>query len=199
MAFTYFFRDIQIIDLAVKHLIENFKGSLKIWDAGCAMGQETYTIAIVLAEKLGYFGFKNNVTIHASDREESPDFGDIVRSGEYKREDLDRVDRAIFDKYFTPSERSGYYKVIDAIRERVIYQKHDLLSLNPIGTNFNLIICKNVLLHFQPPERIDVIKMFYDSLVHGGIFATEQTQKVPPELSHLFEQVSGEGQVFRKV
>jgi len=61
LAFTYFFRDIQVIDLAVKYLLQDFKGSLKIWDAGCAMGQETYTIAIVLAEKLGYFGYKNNL------------------------------------------------------------------------------------------------------------------------------------------
>ncbi|HIJ59000.1 MAG TPA: hypothetical protein HPP56_00075 [Nitrospirae bacterium] len=138
--------------------------------------------------------------IYATDKEESPDFGDIVKSGEYKREDLERVDREIFDKYFAPSQRNGYYKVIDAIRERTIYQKHDLLSFQPISNNFNfnLIICKNVPLHLQRLERVEVIKMFQKSFVTGGIFATEQTQKIPPELSHLFEQVSGEGQVFRR-
>lgn len=198
MAFTYFFRDIQIIDLAVKYLLEGFKGKVRIWDAGCAMGQETYTIAIVLAEKLGYFGYKNNVTIYATDREESPDFGDILKAGEYIKEDVDRIDKPIFDKYFKASDRAGFYKIADYIRERVIYQKHDLLTLEPVAKDFNLIICKNVLLHFQQDERLKVIKMFYDSLVTGGIFATEQTQKIPPELSYLFEQVSGEGQVFRK-
>ena len=71
--------------------------------------------------------------------------------------------------------------------------------LTPIGGSFSLILCKNVLLHFQAAERVKVIKMFHDSLAPGGYFATEQTQKMPPELEHLFVKVAPHGQIFRKV
>jgi chemotaxis protein methyltransferase CheR len=60
-------------------------------------------------------------------------------------------------------------------------------------------MCKNVLLHFQQAERIEVIRMFHRSLAPGGYFATEQTQKMPLELNNLFEQVASDGQIFKKV
>jgi chemotaxis protein methyltransferase CheR len=60
-------------------------------------------------------------------------------------------------------------------------------------------MCKNVLLHFQQKERIEVIKMFHSALLPGGFFATEQTQKMPPELSHKFEQIKSNVQLFRKI
>jgi chemotaxis methyl-accepting protein methylase len=61
MAFTFFFRDLPVIEYAVEHAVHFASGRMrfKVWDAGSAMGQETYTIAIVLAEKMGKFAFKN--------------------------------------------------------------------------------------------------------------------------------------------
>ena len=60
-------------------------------------------------------------------------------------------------------------------------------------------MCKNVLLHFQADQRIEVIKMFHRALAPAGYFATEQTQKLPEETAELFEQVAADGQLFRKV
>ena len=62
-----------------------------------------------------------------------------------------------------------------------------------------LIVCKNVLLHFNERERIKVIEMFHDALAEGGFFATEQTQKMPKELESMFEPVVSNAQLFRKV
>ena len=62
------------------------------------------------------------------------------------------------------------------------YQRHDLLSFQEIGQGYSLVLCKNVLLHFQPPERIEVLRMFHRALAPGGLFASEQTQEMPPEL-----------------
>jgi chemotaxis protein methyltransferase CheR len=59
-------------------------------------------------------------------------------------------------------------------------------------------MCKNVLLHFTPQERIDVIRMFHDSLEDGGYFVTEQTQKLPDACRNLFDQVVSNAQLFRK-
>lgn len=62
-----------------------------------------------------------------------------------------------------------------------------------------LIVCKNVLLHFNEKERLDVITMFHDSLEKDDFFVTEQTQKLPAELEGMFERVVSNAQVFRKV
>ena len=59
-------------------------------------------------------------------------------------------------------------------------------------------MCKNVLLHFQYDERIAVIRMFHNVLAPGGFLSMEQTQKLPNETAYLFEQVTNDGQLFRK-
>jgi chemotaxis protein methyltransferase CheR len=61
------------------------------------------------------------------------------------------------------------------------------------------VVCKNVLLHFSPEQRVEVIKMFNRSLAPGGYLATEQTQKMPPELAEHFSQVVADAQVHKKV
>jgi chemotaxis protein methyltransferase CheR len=200
MAFTFFFRDMQILELAIKHVVPRAIGRsrAKIWDAGCAMGPEPYSLAILFAENMGQFAF-NNLTIYATDIDEQDTFGNILRNGVYPEDEVKRVPEDIFKKYFKPDSKSGFFQIIDSIRERVVFQKHNLLSLKSIGNDFLLILCKNVLLHFQPEERIKVISMFHDSLSPMGHLVTEQTQKMPQEISALFEQVAYDGQIFRKV
>jgi chemotaxis protein methyltransferase CheR len=199
MAFTFFFRDSHVIDLTVKHVIPYVSGfsKIRVWDAGCAMGPEPYTLSIYFSENMGKFSFRN-LRIDATDVDESSHFGEIINAGSYPEDELKRIPEDIYAKYFTPSDRPGYSQLVPDIMNSVKYQQHDLLSLNPIGADYHLIICKNVLLHFQQSERIEVIRMFHKSLAPGGFFATEQTQKMPPELAHLFTQVVSDAQIFKK-
>lgn len=197
MAFTFFFRDLTPLEHAVRFLIAAASGRsrIRIWDAGCAMGQEPYTLAILLAETMGQFAFRN-VYISATDYDEP--LLKTLREGSYPWEELQRIPPELFAKYFRPNGKEGQFQVIDAIRERVQCQHHDLLSLQPCGSSFSLIVCKNVLLHFQPAQRSEVIRMFHQAMEPGGIFVTEHTQKMPDEVSHLFEQLVSDSQVFRK-
>ena len=199
MAFTYFSRDLQTLEVVIKHVVPYITGRshIRVWDAGCAMGQEAYTLAMLFAENMGGFSFKN-LRIHATDIDECSLFGQTICSGVYKEEEVKRMPTEMLDKYFGPDDRPGLFRIADNLRSRILYQKHDLLTLKPIGQGFSLIVCKNVLLHFQPADRIEVISMFHQSLAPGGYFATEQTQKMPAEVAHLFEQASGGVQVFRK-
>jgi chemotaxis protein methyltransferase CheR len=71
--------------------------------------------------------------------------------------------------------------------------------LQEIGHGYSLVVCKNVLLHFQPLERIAVLRMFHRALAPGGFLAMEQTQEMPPELAPLFHRVIPDGQLFQKV
>jgi chemotaxis protein methyltransferase CheR len=200
MAFTYFFRDLQTLETVVKHVVPYAAGRshVRVWDAGCAMGQEAYSLAMLLAEKMGYFAFKN-LRIHATDLDGSNLFGSIICTGIYQEEEVKRMPGELREKYFRPEEKPGHFRISENLRNRVLFRKHDLLSLDPIGDGLSLVLCKNVLLHFQPEQRVQVIEMFHASLAPGGYFATEQTQKMPGQVAHLFQQVTAEAQVFRKV
>jgi chemotaxis protein methyltransferase CheR len=200
VAFTYFFRDYHTIKHTVSFVVPFASGrsSVRIWDAGCAHGPEPYTMAIAFAESMGRFAFKN-LRIDATDLDGSDLFGDIIRQGVYPYDELQRIPEELFRKYFSPAETDGTFRISDEIRSRLAFRKHDLTQLEPVGDDYCLILCKNVLLHFSPEKRVEVIRMFHRSLTPGGFFATEQTQKLPDELSGMFEQVTPDAQLFRKV
>jgi chemotaxis protein methyltransferase CheR len=200
LAFTFFFRDQQVLERVAEHLVPTLVGRShpRIWDAGVAMGQEPYTLSIMLAERMSHFGF-DNLRIDASDVESTGQFAQIIEAGVYPRGELTRLPEGILDRYFEPDGNPGQFRVIEKLRRRIAFQRHDLLSLREIGHGYSLVLCKNVLLHFQPPERIEVLKMFHRALAPGGFFASEQTQEMPPELAQLFQRVIPDGQLFRKV
>jgi len=201
VAFTYFFRDMQTLEMIRDYAIPTLrtKRHIKVWDAGCAMGPEPYSLAIILRENMGNMMFRN-VKIFATDIDGSNLFQKIIESGEYPRDQLDRIPKEIFYKYFSKVDGGAdVYKISDEMIKSIKFHKHDLLSLKPISHDFELIMCKNVLLHFQYEERIKVIKMFYDNLIDGGYFVSEQTQKMPEELEGHFVQVVPNAQIFKKV
>jgi chemotaxis protein methyltransferase CheR len=178
MAFTFFFRDRDCLELALKHLIPAVMGrsNVRIWDAGCAMGHEPYTLAILLAERMGGFAFRN-VHIYATDYERYFEPVDVAGNG----------------------NGTGHYRVIERIRQVISTHHHDLQKFVPVRSHFSLVVCKNVLLHFSYAERVEVIRMFHEALEPGGLLVTEHTQKMPSELSGHFTQIVADGQVFRKV
>lgn len=200
MAFTYFFRDIHTLEVIRDYALPSLcaKQYINIWDAGCAMGQEPYSISMMLSESIGYMYFRN-IKILATDIDESNLYEKIIKDGAYPEDQVKRISKDIFRKYFKPDDKSGYFKLNEEIRKSVTFQKHDLLSLESPAQNFGLILCKNVLMHFNEWQRKEVIKVYHASLMDGGYLAMEQTQKLPQELSHLFEPVVSNAQVFRKI
>jgi chemotaxis protein methyltransferase CheR len=198
LAFTFFYRDLQVLERAVEHTLPGLAGRShpRIWDAGSAMGQEPYTLCMIFADRMNRFAF-GNLRIDATDVESQ--FAPLIEAAVYSREELSRLPEGILEKYFEPDAKPESFRVIESIRRRVTFQRHDLLSFQEPFQGYSLVLCKNVLLHFQPPERIEVLRMFHRALAPGGFFVTEQTQEMPPEMASLFERVVPDGQLFRKV
>ncbi|MGV1098458.1 CheR family methyltransferase [Thiovibrio sp. JS02] len=199
MAFTFFMRDQPTLEQAANHLIPFASGRsrIKVWDAGCAKGQETYTLAMILAERMNRFGFKN-VRIDATDHDSANRFGDVVSEAVYHGDELKRTPADLLGKYFEPAARPGHYRVKEELRSRVRFQYHDLLSLSPTGNDYCLVVCKNVLLHFQPAERVEVFRMFHAALAPGGYLVTENTQNLPGEVTGLFSRVAPDAKLYKK-
>jgi chemotaxis protein methyltransferase CheR len=198
MAFTFFFRDSQTLELLIEHALPTLCGQafIRIWDAGCAHGPEAYTLAMMLRQRMSDFVFRN-VRIHATDVESQ--FGPHIAAGIYAEQEVKRIPHPIRYRYFQMADEPGYVQVVPEIREKVTFVEHDLLCLTPPREDFSLIVCKNVLLHFDEARRNQVFRMFHRALRPGGLLATEHTQKMPETLSSLFEPIAGYAQVFRRL
>lgn len=199
MAFTFFFRDTQTLELIAELALPSLKQRryIRVWDAGCAMGPEPYSLAILLRENMGHFLFRN-VRIYATDIDES-DFGKIIARGVYGESELKRIPEEYFERHFKPANEPGFFEISHEIKNAVQFQRHDLLSLKPVRSDFGLIVCKNVLLHFSPAQRVEVINMFYNALEPGGYLVMEQTQKMPSDNEMQFQQITPAAQLFQKV
>jgi chemotaxis protein methyltransferase CheR len=198
MAFTFFFRDLDCLEFAIQTLLPQAAGRsrVRIWDAGCAMGHEPYTLAILLAENMGGFGFRN-LEIHATDYDEP--LLKTVKEGTYAYEELKRIPEQYFKKYFESLyDHTDHFRIIERLRATMHVQHHNLLTYSAVRDGFSLIVCKNVLLHFHYSERVEVIRMFHKALEPNGLFVTERTQKMPEEISMLFTQVDSNVPLYRK-
>lgn len=200
MAFTYFFRDLQTLELICEHSLPflKTKQNIKIWNAGCAMGPESYTLAMLMREQIGSMYFRN-VKIHATDVDESDLFGEIIEKGEYPYEQVSRIPTEYFSKYFIKGQGESMFQISKELKNSVKYRRHNLLTFKPAEKDVGLILCKNVLLHFSEWDRVEVIKMFHQSLIPGGFLAMEHTQRMPEKCSDLFEPVVANAKLFRKI
>jgi chemotaxis protein methyltransferase CheR len=198
MAFTFFFRDSQVLEMLIEKALPQLCGQscIRVWDAGCAHGPEAYTTAILMRERMSEILFRN-VKIFATDVD--PAFASKVNLGTYPEGELKRIPAGLFERYFQAASEPGHFQVADEIRSKLEFSVHDLLSLKPIRDGFSLIICKNVLLHFNERQRCDVLRMFHASMRKDGMLAMEHTQKMPEELLPLFQQIAPNAQVFKKL
>jgi chemotaxis protein methyltransferase CheR len=199
VTFTFSFRDNETLELLTQYALPDLKRHpfIRIWDAGCATGPEPYSIAMMLRENIGQFLFRN-VLIYATDIEES-DLRAYSPRGVYPENELGRIPRDLLTKYFTPNGKPGYFQVNEELRRAVHFQKHDLLSLQPVREDLGLIVCKNVLAHLAPTQRVQVIRMFHRALAKDGFLILEQRQKLPGETQLLFRRLTNAAQLFRKV
>jgi chemotaxis protein methyltransferase CheR len=201
VAFTFFFRDQRVLDSIVQHVVPSVIGrsAIRVWDAGCASGEEAYSVAMLLFENLCPFAC-DDLRIDATDIEENSQFANTIATGMYASGLLKgSPHQELLFKYSHPAARSGYVEFDAALRNCIFYRRHDLLSLQPIGDNFSLVVCKNVLLHLPHEQRVEVIKMFYEALSPGGFLALDELQELPIEVAALFVRVPADGKLCQKV
>jgi chemotaxis protein methyltransferase CheR len=198
MAVTYFFRDSQTLELLIRRALPMLCGQamIRIWDAGCADGAEPYTLAMLLREQMTDRAFRN-VRICATDID--PQCGERISGGIYAEHEVKRIPYPIRYRYFQVTDEPGYVQVVDDLRDKVSFTRHDLLSLTPPRNDFSLIVCKNVLLDFDETERRQVFRMFHGAMLPEGFLATEHTQEMPEGVESLFEPISSYAQVYRRL
>jgi two-component system, chemotaxis family, CheB/CheR fusion protein len=169
---TAFFRDTQAWDylrqVAIPQMMEH-KGAdqpIRIWCAGCASGEEAYTLAMIMAEYLGTEQFRQRVKIYATDVDEEALAQ--ARHASYREKDLQPVPLELREKYF---ELMGVHYVFRAdLRRSVIFGRHDLVQDAPIS-RLDLLVCRNTLMYFNTETQTRILTRFHFALnEHGCLF-----------------------------
>lgn len=150
-------------------LIRKFGKNLKIWSAACSTGDEPYSLVMALSRHVPL----SNIKIYATDLDKQ-----IIakaKVGVYNEKSVASVPEDLKKKYFTKVGPS--YKISDEIKERVEFQEHNLLK-DAYPKDYNLIVCRNVLIYFTEEAKEDVFRKFYKSLAPGGVLFIGSTEQI---------------------
>lgn len=180
-----FFRDIEKFDYLTKNILPELlrtRNRLRVWSAGCSLGHEPYSLAVLLAEASGIYA---NHYILATDLDNSA-LTAAQAGGPYAAEKIANASESIQRRYFR-STPQGYY-VIDAIRRKVTFQYQNLLE-DPFENDFDLILCRNVVIYFSAETKNLLYQQFFNALRPGGIFFVGSTEVLPYTAKLGFETV----------
>lgn len=171
---TYFFRAVQQFDALEKIIVpEILKPKLtqtmpvfRIWSAASSSGEEAYTIAIIILEKLKPMFPRVQFQIVASDINNA--VLDSARKGIYKEYAIRNIPQVYLRKYFKKSGAS--YVISNEVKKMVKFVNLNLFDQNQMRTmiNCDIIFCCNVLIYFDLPSKQQVISYLYDALNRGG-------------------------------
>jgi chemotaxis protein methyltransferase CheR len=198
MAFADFFHDSETLELLIERAMPTLRGQacLHVWNPACGNGAELYTLAMLMREQMSERVFRT-MRIHATDA--NPRLGPQIIEGIYPEQDVKRIPYPIRYRHFQITDKPGCVQVVDELRSRVSFARHDLLSLMPPHEDFSVIVCRNVLPSLDETERRQVFRMFHQAMRPGGFLATEHVQERPQSLDSLFEPISDRAQVYRRL
>lgn len=146
------------------------KNPLKIWSAGCSVGAEPYSVAIILYE----CNLPSDYWILATDINERT-LAKAKAGGPYLASEMKNVPKDIVEKYFIKTKQG--YMVVDEIKEKVVFKKHNLLQ-DYFDKAVDLILCRNVLIYFTQEAKKVVYDRFYRSLKANGVLFIGGTETI---------------------
>src|SRR5262245_53017995 len=165
---------------------------VRVWSAGCASGQEAYTIAMVLAEVLGVDAYRERVKIYATDIDE--DALSQARQAVYSAKELEKVDAALRDRYFERSDQRWAFR--KDLRRTVISGRNNLIQDAPIS-RLDLLVCRNTLMYFNAETQSRILRHFHFALRDDGVLMLGKSEMM---ISHrdLFTAVDLKKRIFTK-
>lgn len=170
-----------------------------IWQAGCATGEEVYSLAILLEEA----GLLDRVQIYATDINDgalqSAEDGIFpLRSLEdYRRNYQSAGGKADLADYYTAGK--DFFRMKERLRKKIVFAHHNLVS-DGVFCEVQLILCRNVMIYFDNTLQKRVLALFHESLVRGGILCLGTQESIRSvEGEHLFTLLYPGSMIFQKV
>ena len=163
---------------------------LRIWSVGCALGEEPYSVALLLKDMLEK---GDHFAIVGTDL--SPDALKRAKNGYYPADRLKEVPAAMLAKYF--SAQAQLYQINEEIRQLVQFFRHDIIS-EEIMCRADLILCRNLLIYFSRDKQQQVLKLLAGALSPGGYLVLGRAETLAPDCRNLFFCVDPAERIYRR-
>ncbi len=196
---TSFFRDAEVWETLREDVLPGMTerarngGRLRVWSAGCASGQEAYSVAMLLSEALGLEAFKERVKIYATDVDE-----EALAEGRravYTARQVADVPLALREKYFA-NNGGELYAFDRELRRSVIFGRHDLIHDPPIS-HLDLLFCRNTLMYFKSDAQARIMSRFSFSTNVGSHVVLGRAEMICSD-APMFAAVDLKRRIFKK-
>jgi len=172
---------------------------IRIWHAGCSTGEEVYSMAILLTEE----GLYDRSRIYATDinetviRQARSGIFPLEKMQEYTQNYLRAGGTRSFSEYYTAAYEAAMF--LPSLRHNVVFAQHNLVTDRSFS-EFNVILCRNVMIYFDRSLQNRVHELFYGSLPMYGILAlgSKESLKLSP-FEEFYEEVNPREKIYRKV
>jgi two-component system CheB/CheR fusion protein len=196
---TDFFRDPELFEYlrttVLPPMIEGARKrdrELRIWCAGCATGEEPYSLAILLSDLLGDEVDDWTVRIFATDLD--PDAVAFARRGRYRTSTVETLGQEVLGRHFTRMD--GQYEVRKHLRAMTVFGEHDLALRSPFP-RIDLAFCRNVLIYFTPELQSRALRLFAFSVRPGGFLVLGKAESTAP-LPEFFDTHEARLRIVRR-
>lgn len=156
-----FFRETILPDIVRRHQGDH---TLSIWSAGCASGEEPYTISMYIKDFLGAEAPRWDARVLATDISQQA----LAKAQQGRYNLPDTIPPAWKSKFFVPSGADGYYEVAPAIRNNVIFRTFNLMDPIRFRLKFDVIFCRNVMIYFNQQTKDELVARFCEATTPGG-------------------------------
>lgn len=197
-----FFRDPEVW-VTVKYLLENVirqkmqrqDRMLRIWSAGCASGEEAYSISMILKEILQNDTKSFFVKVFATDIDRETIKNAL--KAEYQKESVKNVDPKYLEKYFTVSGIRQNYKLNQEIKDMVEFQYQDL-TCEEFIKDTDVVFCRNVFIYYSLSLQEMILTKFYKSLNPKGYLVMGRVESILSEARSIFDEVDSNARIYQK-
>ncbi|MCP4763631.1 MAG: protein-glutamate O-methyltransferase CheR [archaeon] len=198
---TQFFRNFslwkfledEVFHKVFRRILEN-KGTFRIWSAGCATGQEPYSIAILLDRVFKRFPLKMKVEIIGADINQ--DALNYAKKGIYRKNEMEGIPKDILLQYFKYIPKRNEYEVDEKIKKMVYFRKMDLFT-SDFPKKLDIIFCRNVVIYFNEDLKNRLYQRFQDSLKIGGFFIMGMTERLPRTFRKNFKLINLSERIYQ--
>lgn len=192
---TSFYRDAEAFEALANafraYLETHTYQDIRIWSAGCATGEEAYSLIMIVSDICENLGKSIDIQVFATDIDEASLA--TARTGVYPEIISTAIPSRFLEKYF--KKKGHVYEVIRPIREKVIFSKHNLLK-DPPFLRLDLICCRNLLIYLESAIQQKTILTFHHSLRAGGILFLGKSESLG-KASAYFSTISSKYKIFK--
>jgi len=203
-----FFRDPYTFDFIEKKLLPIIIAEktltkmkdIRVWSAGCASGEEPYSIAIIFNELQRLEENQLNISLFATDIDD--DALQSARKGRYDITSMDNIKYSLLNNHFTIV--NGEYQITGKMKKMVSFSQFDMTHPtrmapeDSVFASFDLILCRNLLIYINKKGRSRILKKLHNALSPKGYLVLGECETLESEYRHLFESINDDIHIYRK-